>query len=165
MFFMLPAWGLSNAAATLVGQNLGAKEIERAEISVKLTIRYNVIFMAIVTIIFYVLGGWVVSFFATDPGIKDVAIKAMRIISAGYVFYGIGMVMMNAFNGAGDTLTPTIIYFFGFWLFQIPFAWLLAKYFELGPTGVFIAVPVSESLITVASYLLFKKGRWKTIKV
>lgn len=165
MFFMLPAWGLSNAAATLVGQNLGAQKIDRAEESVLKTIRYNVLFMVLVTLLFLICGPWFVSFFTKDESVRQVGVMAVRIISTGYIFYGIGMVMINAFNGAGDTWTPTWINFCGFWLFQIPFAYLLAKYVELGPTGVFIAIPVTETLITIASWVLFKKGKWKKIKV
>ncbi|RYY62240.1 MAG: MATE family efflux transporter [Chitinophagaceae bacterium] len=165
MFFMLPAWGLSNAAATLVGQNLGAKEITRAEDSVMRTMKYNVIFMAIVTILFFSLGHVFVSFFTNDEAVRTMGLKAMRIMSTGFIFYGIGMVMINSFNGAGDTVTPTWINFCGFWLFQIPFAYLMSVTANLGPTGVFIAIPVTETLITIVSFILFKKGRWKTIKV
>ncbi|MDN3659439.1 MATE family efflux transporter [Ferruginibacter paludis] len=165
MFFLLPAWGLSNSAATLVGQNLGAKQLQRAEESVKKTIYYNVIFMAVVTVIFWVMGNYLVSFFTADEAIRKVATQAGRIIASGYVFYGIGMVMMNTFNGAGDTWTPTIINFCGFWLIQIPLAYMLAKYFEWGPLGVFIAIPVAETAITLAGYFYFRKGKWKTIKV
>ena len=165
LFFILPAWGLSNAAATLVGQNLGAKELQRAESSVMKTIKYNTIFMAFVTVLFLVFGDWFVSFFTNDPGVQNIAASALRIITSGYIFYGIGMVMMNTFNGAGDTWTPTVVNFCGFWLFQIPLAYLLAKYFEMGATGVFIAIPVAETAITIAGFVLFKKGNWKKIKV
>lgn len=165
MFFILPAWGMSNAAATLVGQNLGAKQLDRAEASVMKTMKYNVIFMAIVTLLFYVLGDWFVSFFTPDPAVRERAVLAVRIISAGYIFYGIGMVLINTFNGAGDTWTPTWVNVFGFWLFQIPFAYLLAKYLDWGPTGVFVAVPVAETLITITSFILFKRGRWKKVMV
>lgn len=165
MFFILPAWGMSNAAATLVGQNLGAKQLERAEASVMKTMKYNVIFMAFVTVLFMVLGDWFVSFFTPDPAVRERAVLAVRIISAGYIFYGIGMVLINTFNGAGDTWTPTWVNVFGFWLFQIPFAYFLAKYLEWGPTGVFIAVPVAETLITIVSFILFKKGKWKRVVV
>ena len=106
-----------------------------------------------------------VSFFSNDVQVQHVAVRAVRIISCGYVFYGIGMVMINAFNGAGDTKTPTYVNLFGFWFFQIPLAYLLAKYFELGPSGVFIAIPVSETAITITSYTLFKRGRWKRVKI
>lgn len=165
MFFMLPAWGLSNAAATLVGQNLGAQNIQRAEDSVMKTVKYNVLFMLVVSIIFFLMGGWLVSFFSNDEAIKSVARKALMIMSTGFIFYGIGMVMINAFNGSGDTWTPTWINLFGFWLFQIPLAYLLAKYLAFGPPGVFIAIPVSETAITITAFLLFRKGRWKKIKV
>jgi len=165
MFFILPAWGLSNAAATLVGQNLGAKELQRAESSVMKTIKYNTVFMAVVTILFFVAGEWFVSFFTNDEAVRKIAATALRIIASGYIFYGVGMVMINTFNGAGDTWTPTIINFCGFWLFQIPLAYLLARHFKLGATGVFVAIPVAETAITIASLILFKKGRWKKTKV
>lgn len=165
MFFMLPAWGMSNAAATLVGQNLGAENTMRAEQSVLKTMKYNVIFMAVITVFMFVLGGWFVSFFTNDEGVKKVAVTALWIISSGYIFYGIGMVMINAFNGAGDTWTPTWINLFGFWLLQIPLGYLLAKHFELGPTGVFIAIPVAETSISIAAFIIFRKGKWKLKKV
>ena len=165
MFFMLPAWGLSNAASTLVGQNLGAKQIERAELSVIKTAKYNVIFMIFISAVSIPGARIMVSFFTNDPGVQDVAVQAMRIIGAGYIFYGVGMVLINAFNGAGDTWTPTWINLFGFWFFQIPLAYLLAKFFQMGPQGVFIAIPVTEIAITIAGYVLFKRGKWKRIKV
>jgi putative MATE family efflux protein len=165
MFFLLPAWGLSNAASTLVGQNLGAKQIARAEKSVKQTAIFSICFMFLVMVITVFFGPAFISFFTNDPQIQAIALQANYIMSAGYVFYGLGMVLVNAFNGAGDTWTPTWINFFGFWLFQIPLAYLLAKYLEMGPTGVFIAVPVAETAICIAGYLLFRKGKWKTIKV
>jgi putative MATE family efflux protein len=165
MFFILPAWGISNAAATLVGQNLGAQEPQRAEKAVYTTARYNAIFMGIVSVFFFAGAEHIVGFFATQASVQLIAVQALRIICAGYIFYGIGMVMNNAFNGAGDTRTPTLINFFGFWLFQVPLAYLLAKYYGLGPTGVFIAIPVSETAITIAAFFLFKKGRWKAVKV
>jgi putative MATE family efflux protein len=165
MFFMLPAWGMSNAAATLVGQNLGAKEVQRAQQSVLKTIKYSIIYMASVMILTFAGAQFFVDFFTNDPLIQDVAINALHILSIGYLFYGIGMVLMSTFNGAGDTWTPTWINFFGFWLFQIPLAFVLAKHFELGPTGVFIAIPVAETGIALASFILFKRGKWKTVKV
>lgn len=165
MFFMLPAWGLSNAAATLVGQNLGAKKIERASKSVFLTARFNAIYMGIIMILTFLFAGFVMSFFTNDPEVVQIAKRAIYIMSAGYIFYGIGMVMVNAFNGAGDTWTPTWINFFGFWLFQIPFAYFLAKYLGWNETGVFIAVPVAETAISIAGIILFRKGRWKKVEV
>lgn len=165
MFFLLPAWGLSNAAATLVGQNLGALQPQRAEDSVLKTAKYNAIFMLSVSSIIIILAPWIISFFTKEPAVAGYAIDAARIISSGYVFYGIGMVMANAFNGAGDSRTPTYINLFGFWCFQIPLAYILAKWIGLGPLGVFIAVPVSETAISIAAFILFKKGKWKMKKV
>ena len=165
MFFLLPAWGMSNAAATLVGQNLGAGKPERAELSVLQTAKYNTIFMAIVSFIFIVFAPYIISFFTKEEIVLNYAVTAVRIIGAGFIFYGIGMVMANAFNGAGDTRTPTLINFVGFWLIQIPLAYLLAKTFGVGPKGVFIAIPVAETAISIAAYILFKKGKWKTKKI
>ncbi|MDH5035394.1 MATE family efflux transporter [Chryseobacterium cucumeris] len=165
MFFMLPAWGLSNAASTLVGQNMGANEMLRAEQSVMKTVKYNVIFMLVVSLIFLFMGNFLVSFFTQEMAIKDFAKNALQIMSIGFIFYGIGMVMINAFNGAGDTWTPTWVNLFGFWLFQIPLAYFLSKYLDLGPKGVFISIPAAETLITIVAFILFKKGKWKTIKV
>ncbi|HEV7333410.1 MAG TPA: MATE family efflux transporter [Flavisolibacter sp.] len=165
MFFLLPAWGISNAATTLVGQSLGANDSLRAEKAVLQTARYNAAFMGAVSVLFLGFPGWVVGFFTEQPDVQQYAISALRIISCGYIFYGVGMVMINAFNGAGDTRTPTIINVFGFWMFQLPLAYLLAKYLAWGPLGVFVAIPVAETAITIASFILFKKGRWKTVKV
>lgn len=165
MFFILPAWGISNAVATLVGQNLGAKKIDRAEQAVIQTAKYNAVFMGVVSLIFFTGADFIASFFTKQEEIKQFTVNALHIISAGYIFYGVGMVMNNAFNGAGDTRTPTIINVFGFWLFQIPLAFLLAKYFHFGPRGVFISIPVAETAITIAAFVMFKKGRWKTVTV
>ncbi|HEX2532641.1 MAG TPA: MATE family efflux transporter [Chitinophagaceae bacterium] len=161
MFFILPAWGLSNAAATLVGQNLGAGQPERAEQSVLKTAKYNIIFMATVMVIIMAGADLIISFFTEDAQVRAYAVQAVRIVSAGYVFYGIGMVMANAFNGAGDTWTPTWVNLCGFWLFQIPLAYVLAVPLGLGPLGVFIAIPVAETAISIAAYVLFKRGKWK----
>jgi putative MATE family efflux protein len=165
VFFILPAWGLSNAAATLVGQNLGAKEYERAEKSVLLTAKYNAIFMSFVMLLFVFFAKPIIRIFSSIP--EDIAYGALslQIIGAGYIFYGIGMVMIQALNGAGDTKTPTWINFTGFWLFQIPLAYLLAKGFNMGPLGTFIAIPVAETLIALASWYYFKKGKWKEVKI
>lgn len=165
MFFMLPAWGMSNAASTLVGQNLGANDVVRAEKSVMRTVKYNVFYMLIVSVIFFSLAQWLAGFFTEEEAVRAVAKEAMYILAAGFIFYGIGMVMINAFNGAGDTWTPTKVNFVGFWLFQIPLAYVLAKTLDLGSTGVFLAVPVSETAITIASFILFKRGKWKLKKV
>ena len=165
MFFMLPAWGLSNAASTLVGQNLGAQQLERAEQAVIQTAKYNVVYMAIITILSLAGAKTFVSFFTNDLQIQAVAVQAIRIMSLGYIFYGIGMVLINAFNGAGDTWTPTWVNFCGFWLFQIPLAYYLAKYLQMGPHGVFISIPVAETAISLASIILFRRGKWKKVQV
>ena len=165
LFFLLPAWGISNAAATLVGQNLGAQNPLRAEQAVLQTAKYNAVFMISISLLFALLADAIVGFFSLEHGVHSIAVKSLRILSAGYIFYGVGMVMINAFNGAGDTRTPTVINVFGFWLFQIPLAYVLAQYLSWGPTGVFIAIPVAETLIAIAAYILFKKGKWKLVKV
>lgn len=165
VFFILPAWGLSNAAATLVGQNLGAGKIERAEKSVWLTARYNAIFMSFVMVLFLAFPAPIIRFFTSDAEVAAYGARALRICGAAYIFYGIGMVMTQALNGAGDTRTPTIINLFGFWLFQIPFAYLMANVMDLKTTGVFIAIPVAESLIAIIAWYYFRKGKWKEVKV
>jgi putative MATE family efflux protein len=165
VFFILPAWGLSNAAATLVGQNLGAKQPERAEQSVFLTAKYNAIFMSCVMLLFMFLAGPIISVFTKDPEVHRVGTLALRIIGSGYIFYGIGMVMAQALNGAGDTKTATFINLFGFWIFQIPFAFMLVKWLNMGAVGSFISIPVAESIMAIAAYIFFKKGRWKSVVV
>lgn len=165
VFFILPAWGLSNAAATLVGQNLGAKKPERAVQSVNITLKFNLVFMALVSALFIFFNEQIIAFYSKDPEIISIGAEALQIVGYGYIFYGLGMVMVQALNGAGDTKTPTWINFICFWLFQIPFAYLLVKYFNLGITGAFIAIPVAESLIAVLSWLYFVKGKWKTVQV
>lgn len=167
IFFILPAWGMSNAVATLVGQNLGANNPERAEESVKITTKYNAIFMAFVTLLFLIFAYPLVRIFI--PAIEHeqlrYAVLSLQIISTGYIFYGIGMVATQAFNGAGDTKTPTWVYFFGFWLFQIPFAYFMHTQTSLQITGILIAIPIAETLIAIVVYILFKRGKWKTVKV
>ena len=165
IFFIMPAWGLSNAAATLVGQNLGAKQPERAEKSVWLTAKYNAIFMAFVSVLFVTSAEFFVKLINSDPAVVETAVRALRIISMGYIFYGVGMVMINAFNGAGDSKTPTWINLFWFWVFQIPFAYILAIVLKAGTSGVFIAIIVTEACITITSVILFKKGKWKLVKI
>jgi putative MATE family efflux protein len=165
VFFILPAWGLSNAAATLVGQNLGAKEFKRAEESVMLTMKYNVIFMGCVTLLIMLFSESIIRIFSNDAAVVSYGTQALQITGLGYIFYGIGMVMIQSLNGAGDTRTPTIISFIGFWLFQVPLAYLLAMGFDLKSTGAFIAVPVAETLIALVAWYYFKKGKWKEVKV
>ncbi len=165
VFAILPAWGLSNAAATLVGQNLGARQPDRAERSVWITGWYNMAFLGGVAILFITLARQIVAVFTVDPAIVDNAVACFRIISYGYVFYAWEMVMVQAFNGAGDTWTPTRLNFACFWLFQIPVAWLLARSLGLGPNGVYWAVALSYSLAAVVAIVLFRRGRWKTTEV
>ncbi len=165
VFFILPAWGLSNAAATLVGQNLGAKQPDRAEKSVLLTTKYNALFMSGVMLLFIFFAKPIVSIFTNVPEDLKFGAQALQIMGTGYIFYGIGMVMIQALNGAGDTRTPTWINFFGFWLFQIPLAYLLVKVFKMGVSGAFIAIPIAESALAIAAWYYFKKGKWKEVKV
>lgn len=165
VFFILPAWGLSNAAAALVGQNLGARQPLRAEQSVWITARYNAIFMGSVTFVFVLFSFPIVGLFTHEAAVQEFGAKALQIIGAGYVFYGIGMVMIQALNGAGDTKTPTWINFICFWVFQIPLAYLLAKSFNWGPVGAFVAIPIAETAIAVAAFVFFRKGKWKQVKI
>jgi putative MATE family efflux protein len=165
VFFILPAWGLSNAAATLVGQNLGAKNPLRAEQSVNLTAKYSVIFMGTVMLIFLFLPQVILRIYTSDEAVIRVGALALRWVGTGFIFYGIGMVMTQALNGAGDTKTPTWISFFCFWLFQVPLAYTLAIGFHLKATGAFIAIPVAETAIALVAWYFFRKGKWKTISV
>ncbi|TCK64845.1 putative MATE family efflux protein [Winogradskyella wandonensis] len=165
MFTLMPAWGMSNAAATLVGQNLGAQKPERAEQSVWKTGKYSAIFMGIVSIVYLLFAPQIIQLFSQESEVVKNGALCLRIIAAGYVFYGYGMVVINAFNGAGDTKTPTWINFICFWLFQLPFAYLMALTFNLGPLGVFMAITLAEVLIVIIGIVWFKKGYWKSIKV
>ncbi len=165
IFFLLPAWGLSNAAATLTGQNLGAGKPDRAEQSVKTTALYTVIYMVFVSLFFYLFGTPVVNFMNSDPQARHYAIQALRIVSLGYVFFGIEMVTMNAFNGAGDTRTPTWLNLVVFWLFQIPFAWVLSQHYLKEPRAVFYSILVSQCIAAIFGYYLFSRGSWKKVRV
>ena len=165
VFFILPAWGLSNAAATLVGQNLGAQQPERAERSVMLTMKYNAAFMAGVMLFFLFFSSPIISIFTKDPEVHRYGTLALQVIGSGFIFYGIAMVMIQSLNGAGDSRTPTWINLVGFWFFQIPLAFLLSETFQQGPLGAFIAVPVAETGIAIAGWYFFKKGKWKKVKV
>ena len=161
IFILLPSWGLSNAAATLVGQNLGAKQPERAQISVWRTGFYNMLFLGIIGVIFLVFATPTVRLFTHDPAVVPLAATCLRILSYGNVAYAYGMVMLQAFNGAGDTVTPTWVHFFGFWLLEIPLAYFLAIPAHVGANGVYISIVVAEAAIATAGILLFRRGRWK----
>lgn len=165
IFALMPAWGLANAGATLVGQNLGATKPERAEQAIRIATRFNVIFLGIVGFAFVVFSGPLVRLFSTDPEVLAYGIQALWIVSLAFPLYAAGMCLEAAFNGAGDTWTPTRLNFFCFWLGQVPLAWLLADFFRLGPLGVFISVPVSFSVLALWSLVLFRRGRWKQKKV
>jgi Na+-driven multidrug efflux pump len=165
MFTLMPAWGMSNAAATLVGQNLGANKPERAEISVWKTGKYNAIFMGTVSLAYLIFAKQIISWFNTTPQVVENGALCLQIIALGYVFYGYGMVVTQAFNGSGDTRTPTRLNLIAFWLFQLPMAYLLALTFDLGAIGVFIAITAAQVFLAILSIIWFKKGRWKTIQV
>ncbi|WP_430468513.1 MATE family efflux transporter [Winogradskyella ouciana] len=165
MFTLMPAWGMSNAAATLVGQNLGALKPQRAEDSVWKTGKYSAIFMGLVSVVYLIFAPEIISWFTQEIEVIKNGALCLRIIAAGYVFYGYGMVIINAFNGAGDTKTPTWINFICFWMLQLPFAYLMALTFDFGPVGVFLAITLAEVLITVIGILWFKKGYWKMVNV
>jgi putative MATE family efflux protein len=161
LFALLPSWGMSNAAATMVGQSLGARKPDRAERAVWRAAFYNVCFLGVVGILFVAAAGPIVGLFTSDPQVLAHGITGLRTIAYGFLFYAYGMVLTQSFNGAGDTWTPTLINFFVFWLWEIPLAILLALVFDLGPLGVFIAMTVAFSTLAVVSAALFRRGRWK----
>jgi len=165
MFTLMPAWGMSNAAATLVGQNLGAEKPDRAEQSVWKTGKYTAIFMGVVSVAYLIFAPTFLSWFTKNPTVIENGALCLRVIAAGYIFYAYGMVIIQSFNGSGDTKTPTFINFVCFWLFQLPFAYLIAIYFEGGPFGVFLSITLAEVLIAVIGIVYFRKGKWKTVKV
>ena len=165
LFALLPAWGVSNAAATMVGQGLGAGDPRRAERAVWISCRMNLAFLGAVGVLFVAFAPAIVGLFGGTEEATAVAVRGLRIISLGFVFYAYGMVLTSAFNGAGAVWTPTIINFFCFWTWEIPLAWALAFAFGLGPDGVFIAMTVSFSTLAVVSGLLFRRGRWKRAAV
>ncbi len=165
IFVILPSWGLSNAAATLVGQNLGAGHPERAEKAVWRTGLYNMAFLGAAGIFFIFFAERVVSLFTHDPAVVVLAAACLRIVSYGNLGYAYFMVMMQAFNGAGDTITPTIVNFFGFWLFEIPLAYWLAIPMHMRSNGAFFSIAIAESAMAIASAILFKRGTWKKQKI
>jgi len=165
MFSILPSWGFSNAAATLVGQNLGAGQPERAEKSVWVCAKYNMFFLLVVSIIFFILAEPIVSLFNAEGLVTTYAVQALHYITTGYIFFAYGMVISQAFNGAGDTRTPTIINFFAYWLFQLPLAYMLAVTLKMGPGGAFLAVAISIVFIATSFVLAFRRGKWKKVKI
>jgi len=165
MFALLPALGLSNAAATLVGQNLGAGKPERSESAVWKAAGFNTVLYFLVGAVFWLFSDPIIGIFSQEPEVLAYGTSALHIIAYGFAFYGLGMVLETAFNGAGDTWTPTYLNIFVFWLFEIPLAYLLAYYFEMGPSGVFWAITIAFSVLAIASAILFKRGKWKLKQV
>lgn len=164
-FTIMPAWGMANAAATLVGQNLGAEQPDRAEKSAWRSSFLNMLFLCSIALVFFIFATPLVGIFSTEPEVLKYGVECLRYVCLGYMFYGYGMVLSQAFNGAGDTKTPTLLNIFGFWAFQIPLAYVLAISLGLGPKGVFLAIAIAESAIAVAAIILFRQGKWKTVKV
>ncbi len=165
IFTLLPAFGMANAAAALVGQNLGAGQPDRAETSVWRAAFFNMVFLGLISIFFFMAARPVVMLFTSDAAIVLYAAQCLQLVSVGYIFYAYGMVLSQSFNGAGDTRTPTFINLVGFWMLQIPMAWILAVNYNMGPAGVFWAIAVAESCIAVAAIVIFRKGWWKRVKV
>jgi Na+-driven multidrug efflux pump len=165
IFTLLPSWGLANAGATLVGQNLGAQQPDRAETSVWRAAYINAFVMAFVMILFLTIAPQIIGLFINEPEVLKYGVQALRFVSLGYIFYGYGMVVVQGLNGAGDTYTPTILNIFGFWIFQIPFAYLVVNLLDWGPKGVFIAIVLAETLMAIAGIIIFRRGKWKTVKI
>jgi Na+-driven multidrug efflux pump len=161
IFVILPSWGLSNAAATLVGQNLGAKQPERAERSVWRTGLYNMLFLGSVGVFFVFFADPIIRLFTNDPAVMPMAVSCLRILSYGNIGYAYGMVMLQAFNGAGDTITPTVVNFFGFCMLELPLAYALAVPLGFRTNGAYYAIVFAEGAIAVAGVLLFRRGKWK----
>lgn len=164
-FVLLPAWGLGNAASTLVGQNLGAKQPQRAEESAWIATRYNVIFLSSVAVFFVLFAEPIIRLFTQEPAIVDIGVQCLRILSFGYPLYAVGMVLVQSINGAGDTFTPSILNLICFWLIMVPLAWWLAHSTSLQANGVIWAMVISESLLTLLVVLLFRRGKWKLRQV
>jgi putative MATE family efflux protein len=165
VFALLPSWGLSNAAATMVGQNLGAGKPDRSERAVWIAAFYNCLFLGSVGLVFVFFAGPIIDLFTSDPAVRAFGVDCLRIISYGFVFYAYGLVLEQSFNGAGDTWTPTYLNLFCFWLWEIPLAWIFAVKLGWGPRGVFIAITIAFSTLAAVSAILFKRGKWKDKKV
>jgi putative MATE family efflux protein len=164
-FALLPAWGLGNACATLVGQNLGAQEPERAEKSVWRASHYNAVFMSVLGFVFILLAPQIVGLFSNAPEVIRYGTSCLRILGIGYPMYAVGMIIIQAMNGAGDTYTPSVLNFICFWMLQIPLAYWLAEPIEFGPNGVFLSIVIAESALTILGVLYFRRGKWKTREV
>lgn len=165
IFTILPAWGLANAAATLVGQNLGAGQPERAEKSVWRSAFLTLIFFAVVSLVFFFFGGPLMQLFTSDAVAIQAGTLCLRALSVSYVFFAYGMIIVQAFNGAGDTKTPTVINLVIYWALQIPLAYLLAKFLKMGPLGVYVAIGIAETILAIVAISIFRKGKWKLVKV
>lgn len=165
IFVLLPSWGMGNAAATLVGQNLGAGQPDRAERSVWIASLLNMCFLGLVAVVFVVAPEPIVRLFTQEPEVVALAAECLRIVSLSYVFMGFGMVTVQSFNGAGDTKTPTYINLFCYWILQIPIAWFLAHTLSWGPTGVFVSIAISQTALAIVGAVLFRRGGWKTKSV
>lgn len=164
MFALLPAWGLSNAAATMVGQSLGAGNPDRAEKAVWTAAKINVVFLGLTGLLFVMGAPWIVAQFTNDAAVLAAGTTGLRIMSSGFPMYALGMVLTQSFNGAGDTATPTAINLLAFWAFEIPFAWALSRYTTLGQNGVFVAVLLAYTVLAGVSWVMFKRGRWRRMK-
>ncbi len=165
LFALLPSWGMSNAAATLVGQNLGAKKPERAERAVWLTAYANMAFLLFVAIFFISVPGIFVKIFTTESKVIEVGITCLRVMSYGYIFYALGMVMSQSFNGAGDTTTPTLLNFICFWIIELPLAYILSLNLGFNELGIFMSITISESILGILGMMVFRRGRWKTREI
>jgi Na+-driven multidrug efflux pump len=165
IFTLMPSWGLSNAAATLVGQNLGAKQPDRAERSVWLTGFVNMAFLGVVSVIYISLNESLVRIFTSEPAVVAAGAECLRVVSYGYIVFAWGLVMPQAFNGAGDTMTPTKINFVCFWLLEIPLAYFLALPFGAKQSGVYWSILVAESMAGIIAIALFRRGKWKAIQI
>jgi putative MATE family efflux protein len=165
VFTIMPSWGMANAAATLVGQNLGAGHPERAEQSAWRAGYFNMIFMGIVGVLYLIFAPYLIQVFTNESEALHAGALALRILAGGYVFYGWGMILAQAINGAGDTSTPTLLNFIFFWLVETPLAWLLALHLNWGQAGVYWSIVIAESMMAVAAMWVFRKGKWKTTKV
>ncbi|MCU0461183.1 MAG: MATE family efflux transporter, partial [Bacteroidales bacterium] len=164
-FTLLPSWGIANAASTLVGQNLGAKKPDRAEKSVMITGWVNMILLGTIGIFYIIFPGYFIRLFISDAAVLSSGIECLRIVSIGFIAYGFGMVVTNSFNGAGDTATPLKVNVVAYWLIEIPLAWMLAIKSDMNENGVFWAIVIAESIMTITAYLIFRRGKWKLKEV